>query len=199
MKKIILTAVAAAALSAGCAHASIIPVLANITNDGDGTYTFSYTGTLAADQGVTKGSELVIFDFAGYVPGSIQVPTPDISASIQDSSSLALPPGMVDNPNIPNLVFTWEGPDFNTVGAASADIPFSGLSAKSTLSGEQMGAFSALAVKNSGAQAGTLTLNQGYVSVPAGVPEPMSWSLMILGFGGLGATLRANRRRTALA
>ncbi len=32
-----------------------------------------------------------------------------------------------------------------------------------------------------------------------GVPEPATWGLMLMGFGGLGAALRANRRRTALA
>ncbi|THD64123.1 MAG: PEP-CTERM sorting domain-containing protein [Phenylobacterium sp.] len=31
-----------------------------------------------------------------------------------------------------------------------------------------------------------------------GVPEPASWALMLLGFGGLGATLRSARRRGAL-
>lgn len=31
------------------------------------------------------------------------------------------------------------------------------------------------------------------------VPEPASWALMLMGFGGLGAVLRANRRRMALA
>lgn len=33
----------------------------------------------------------------------------------------------------------------------------------------------------------------------AGVPEPASWSLMLMGFGGLGAMLRSQRRRQALA
>jgi hypothetical protein len=33
----------------------------------------------------------------------------------------------------------------------------------------------------------------------AGVPEPASWALMILGFGGAGAALRSQRRRPATA
>jgi hypothetical protein len=37
------------------------------------------------------------------------------------------------------------------------------------------------------------------VSVTAGVPEPASWALMLTGFFGLGATLRAASRRTAAA
>ncbi|MGH6909560.1 MAG: PEPxxWA-CTERM sorting domain-containing protein [Phenylobacterium sp.] len=32
-----------------------------------------------------------------------------------------------------------------------------------------------------------------------GVPEPATWGLMILGFGGAGAALRSNRRRKAVA
>ncbi|MDB5265867.1 MAG: hypothetical protein JWM39_580 [Parcubacteria group bacterium] len=35
--------------------------------------------------------------------------------------------------------------------------------------------------------------------VAGGVPEPASWALMILGFGGVGATLRNTKRKTALA
>ena len=35
--------------------------------------------------------------------------------------------------------------------------------------------------------------------ISAGVPEPASWALMILGFGGAGAALRAQRRRQPAA
>ncbi len=37
------------------------------------------------------------------------------------------------------------------------------------------------------------------VSLNTGVPEPASWALMFVGFGGLGAVLRTNRRRLAVA
>ena len=43
-----------------------------------------------------------------------------------------------------------------------------------------------------------LATNVG-VNPNGGVPEPASWALMILGFGGAGAALRGQRRRTASA
>ena len=33
------------------------------------------------------------------------------------------------------------------------------------------------------------------ITTPGGVPEPATWALMLMGFGGLGAVLRGNRRR----
>lgn len=133
-------------------------------------------------------------------PNSFNTGPANVLATTQLTSPLALPPGSTDNPLLPNLVFTYTGPAYNnTGGPAAAPTLFTGLSAKSTFGLSGQGAFSALAVKNTGAQANTLTLNQGYVSVPitAGVPEPASWALMILGFGGIGGVLR--RKRLSMA
>ncbi|HUQ68654.1 MAG TPA: PEPxxWA-CTERM sorting domain-containing protein [Planctomycetaceae bacterium] len=35
-------------------------------------------------------------------------------------------------------------------------------------------------------------------AVPPGVPEPSTWAMMLLGFGGIGAAMRRRRRTTAL-
>ena len=43
-----------------------------------------------------------------------------------------------------------------------------------------------------GGIAGTLTVHNA-------VPDPATWGLMLLGFGGMGFSLRRNRRRTAIA
>lgn len=45
----------------------------------------------------------------------------------------------------------------------------------------------------------TLTGNCIAGCTPGGIPEPTSWALMLVGFGGLGAALRTRRRRVALA
>lgn len=44
-----------------------------------------------------------------------------------------------------------------------------------------------------------LTVSGTFKYVASAVPEPMSWALMLTGFFGLGAMLRANRRHAAFA
>src|SRR4051794_1753422 len=88
MKRLLLTACAAFGL-ATAANASVIPVLDSISPSGT-EFEFKYDGTLAGDQGLINGSELIIFDFAGYVPGSISsgIYAADLDAFVELSSSL---------------------------------------------------------------------------------------------------------------
>jgi hypothetical protein len=198
MKRLLLTACAAFGL-ATAANASVIPVLDSISPSGT-EFEFKYDGTLAGDQGLINGSELIIFDFAGYVPGSISsgIYAADLDAFVELSSSLPPPFLMIDNPLIPNLVFRWRGGPFHASGGPFLDVDFSGLSARSTLGGAKIGGFSALTVTNNGKASGFLAFNTGFVGVPdAAVPEPAAWAMLILGFGGAGAMMR--RRRTRLA
>lgn len=196
MKRLLLAACATFALTSG-AHAAIIPTLDTVTADGS-EWIFSYSGTLAGDQGLVEGSTLIIYDFAGYVDGSIDVGIygPDLVGSVELTSAMAPPPSDDDNPLIPNLVFTWTGAPFNAAGGPFADVSFAGLTAKSIYSGSQNDGFSAMAVTNNGSATGDLSFNSGRVGVPMAsvVPEPGIWAMMILGFGFAGAALRARRR-----
>jgi len=198
MKRIILAAVAPLAM-ASVGHAAIIPSLQSVTPVG-ANYEYDYQGTLVGDQGLKAGSRLVIFDFAGYVVGSISAADPNFVGSVENTSTgLIVPPGTVDDPTVPNLVFTWIGPDFHASGGPFADFNFA-LKAVSKYKKLALGVFSAIAVKNNGlgpGGAGTKTFNTGFVTIPSAVPEPGAWALMIGGFGLMGAVLR--RRRAVAA
>jgi hypothetical protein len=198
MKKLLL--VTAALVVSTAAHASIIPTLTGVTGPSGGQYTWTYQGYLAGDQGLVSGDQLDIFNFAGYVPGSVFSPYANVvaTATTGDPSGLILPPGYVIQPGTTTLVFTYTGPNYDTKGGPFGVTDFNGLSAKSTLGTiNPLGAFSAVAEKNTGPDTGTPTFNTGYEAVPGSVPEPSAWGLMLLGAGLTGATLR--RRRMALA
>ncbi|UTP38047.1 PEPxxWA-CTERM sorting domain-containing protein [Phenylobacterium sp. LH3H17] len=49
-----------------------------------------------------------------------------------------------------------------------------------------------------GVDGGLVDVGTGPIITPGGVPEPATWAMMIMGFGGVGSMLRANRRRQAL-
>ena len=197
MKKLFLAAAACLCAASG-AHAAVIPILMSVTPEGS-LFRYTYQGSLAGDQGLTQGSKLVIFDFAGFA-GGLQAPT-GFTPTTQLSSGL-FAPGQTDDPGVANLVFTWNGSDFQTTGGPFATAQFDGFSALSTFDGRGLDGFASIAVTNNGAAAGTAALDAGSVGVPlagslAAVPEPAAWGLMIAGFGGVGALARRRRRRGA--
>ena len=186
-------------------HASIIPALTSVTPDGT-NFQWLYNGYLSGDQGLTAAgphpSELVILDFAGYVPGSItNGGYATVSAFVElVTPGIILAPGVTDNPTVENLVFRYIGPDYQVSGGPYTITNFSGIGADSIYSRLVLGAFSAVAVKNVGPPpggAGTTAYNTGSANVPGpGVPEPASWALMLIGLGGIGWVAR---RRTQAA
>lgn len=195
MKKWVLAAAAALGI-AGAADATVI-TLQGVSANGANDFTFNYQGTLGPDEGLRSGDRLVIFDFAGYIEGSVFAGLPQVVASTETvSSSVFLTPGQTDDPNLVNLVFTYTGPDFRVEDGPFAPVSFSDLGARSTFGQTAFDAFFALTTKNNPPpEAATATVQIGVVQVPA-VPEPATWAMMISGFGLAG--MAARRRKLAV-
>jgi hypothetical protein len=195
MKKLLLT-VAALALSTA-AQASVIPTLTSVTPVGSDFF-FSYSGYLSGDTGLVHGDQLDIFNFLGYVPGSITTGgIADVSATVTtgNPSGLALPPGFTIIPGSTTLVFTWVGPPYNASGGPFPITLFNGIGAESIYGASALdGAYSAVTTQNFGPTQGTKAFNTGFEAVPALVTEPATWALMLTGAAATGAILRGRRK-----
>jgi hypothetical protein len=197
MKKSILAAVAMLGLAAP-ASAGVI-TLGSLVKNGANDFTFTYQGTLGPDEGLRSGDRLIIYDFVGYIAGSISADgNANVAVSVENTSPGGIvAPGFDDNPNIVNLVFTYTGPDFRNTGGPFTPFDFDGLSARSTFGGMGVDAFFGLSTKNNpdGVPGGSNTpvFSLGQVTVPA-VPEPAAWAMMLGGFGLLGGMARRRSR-----
>jgi len=197
MKKLSLRYLAPALLSgslfAAAPASAVVVFLTGAPTVAPGGWQYSYQANFSAGEGVQKGSTFVIFDFAGYVPGSVFSPYADLVASSElVSAGLPTNPDFTDDPTIPNLRFTYTGASLLNLSNAS----FSGLNAVSILSGIAHDGFGAVTVKSAGPLLGSKVYSTGLVSVPSGIPEPAAWGMMLAGFGLAGAAMR--RRRFAL-
>lgn len=198
MKKWVLAA-AAAVVFAAPASAAVI-TLESVTVNGPNDNTFSYEGTLGPDEGLQAGDRLIIYDFAGYIDGSVFSPDARVIASTElVSTSGLVQPGFSDDASIANLVFTYTGADFRDEGGPFASLSFEGLGARSTLGGRALDAFFTLTTKNNPDRtpggSGSKVFTLGSVTVPAmaAVPEPATWAMMVGGFGLMGAMTRRRR------
>lgn len=170
-------------------------MLESVTPD-SGNSIFSYRGTLGPDEGVRAGDRLIIYDFAGYVDGSIFTGSPNLVGTSEFTTAGALVPGQTDDPSLVNLIFTYSGPDFQNVDGPFPPFDFTGFGASSIFSRSRLDAFTTITTKNNPAAAeNTVVVTLGSTGVPT-VPEPASWAMIIGGFGLVGAIAR--RRRNGL-
>jgi hypothetical protein len=190
MKKILAVALIGL-IAAATLRGDIIPSFGG-TSPGTGTNTvWNYTINITSDQEVTTGDFFTIYDFGPFISGTNTQPS-----NWTFSSSLVTPPpsgtNPPDNPTLANLTWTYTGSA--TIMGNTNLAGFSVAVATSTFQGTpstRTGFFAAQGTRATGGTAGTKVNNVGQLPVP--VPEPTTMSL--LAFAGVGAALRAVRRR----
>lgn len=201
-KKLIGAVFVAAVAMTGASEAAVV-TLGSTTAVGTNT-NFTYNATLGPDEGVRAGDRLVIFDFAGYVPGSIFTGSPNLTGATELTSTGLITGSQTDDASLLNLVFTYNGPDFRNTGGPFASLDFTGFGAVSTFSSTTLDGFTTITTKNNPPPTENTMLDTlGTTQVPApgipgsAVPEPSSWLMLLSGFGIVG--FAARRRRTVLA
>ncbi|HLK61267.1 MAG TPA: hypothetical protein VKU00_32255 [Chthonomonadaceae bacterium] len=175
-------------LAAGASRADLIPELQSVAPNGSGHFTWSYNVDLTNDEVVKKGTFFTIYDFAGFVPGTNFQPSGWVfSSSMLGNTPLRVAP--VDNPNIPNLSWTYTGK--TRLGPGPLDLGLFG--ADSNSGRAQLGNFAAEAIKYAPGKPGNgrPVDNIGSIGVPVpSVPEPGALALLLPGLAPLGLLLR---------
>ncbi|MFN4258901.1 MAG: PEP-CTERM sorting domain-containing protein [Gemmataceae bacterium] len=199
----LLGSLCAIGYSPPAAQAGIIPTGLTVTPNG-GNYTYSYTFEIQSGTTVWPGSFFIIYDFQGYVPGTVVLP--GVGWSLDDTVSFTGPityfQGSVsqtldpfDDPSIVNLRFNFDAPGnwppldgpLTITVAVDSTLPFTGGQAS----------FSAFHRRTSD------TLKDGnvtFIDVPGQIqhaPEPTTLVLLGAGLPLLGAFGVYRRRKAA--
>ena len=71
VRTLLLSTLALVAAGATTPASAVVLFLSGPPTAVTGGYEFSYQGNFSHDEGIQTGSTLVIFDFAGYIAGSV--------------------------------------------------------------------------------------------------------------------------------
>jgi hypothetical protein len=206
MKKVLFLT----ALAVGAAYADIVPNLAvgpgAVTCEfdiglGTNVCTYQYTATLHSQTKVTGAKDeadyFTIYDFNGYLDGTAVAPVDWMASS--DFSGLT--PSLIligdkDDPDVPNLTFTYVGGSDITDGRT-----ITGFSAKSIFGPATITDWYSSQAHKQGDTPNGVVQNVGPVQVPqlpqnepGDVPEPMSMALLGGGLAALGLLPRRFRK-----
>jgi hypothetical protein len=172
------------------ARAELLPSSAGVT--GTGPFTFNYSFAVLGTSQLQTGDYAVVYDVKGFVPGSATAPA-GWSVHWQNLGPDPKQTHPNDDPNLPNIVWTYTGAAVISPGPTSADI--TGFSYQSTfgLIGEADFASQTHTDPDPHHPHGRVVGNITQVDVPAPsggpppfAPEPGSVVLSFFGLAGLG-------------
>jgi hypothetical protein len=168
------------------ARAGLIPAAVNVAPDG-ANFRFTYTIVLPSDYKLKSGDYFTIYDFKGYV-GALNLQAGNWSFS--SAMTGPVPPHILpdDNPKIPNLTWTYNGPTITgeqTLGNFSAVSQF-GLHAEGEFASRDYSSFQGHVVGN--------ITGTDVPSDARHAPEPAAIALLAAAIPALGL-LRLLRRK----
>jgi hypothetical protein len=183
--------IAVAALAAGTtdAKAGLLPVSVSVTPEA-GNFRWTYAVVLPTDMKLQAGDYFTIYDFGGFVPGSTSAPDGWNFTPNAKTPDRLIPN---DDPNIPNLTWTYNGPTIPT-----GQVGLGNFWAVSNYSQEAESFFTA---RNPRVVDGQFDSNITTVNVPTGtpttstgVPEPTTLALAGLGLPLVGLARRWRKK-----
>jgi hypothetical protein len=185
-------ATAAALVVSGTASAGIIPISVTVTPEA-GNFRWTYAIQLPTDMKLQAGDYFTIYDFGGYVDGSLFAnPAADTGAWTMTTAKVAVPIGL--NPNndetIPDLTFKYTGPAVLVGGLGLGNFGASSTVGTSTATDftAQNRQFSTNELDRNIVD--TIAPGVPPIDPPSGVPEPTTLAL-----AGIGLPLLAAARR----
>ena len=181
------------AVSAAAQAHSILPEVPTITGPVAGNYTWTYKADQTVNSTTKTGDFFILYDVAGYVPGSANIITSSGVWTIDDTHTVTAPPAGVlllypDNPAITDLKITYTSATTIT-GTGASVITFSLKSNFNLGTNVNDWSYSDHDI-NGNVGSGQQSII-GPSVVAGSTPEPAS--LGLLGFGALGLLIRRRR------
>lgn len=180
---------------AGTANADIIPEFAPDVIFNGTDFTWEWEVNLTEDQVILPGNLFEIFDFAGFVPGSMFNPAGWLASSPASGPMPAL--FGADDPGLVNLVWTRDlgAP----IGDGSADVALGVFGARSTSGFTKLGQYAGNGTSSDSglphANFGPTMVPDPPIGEPSPVPEPGTMTLLSCGAIGLIGKLRKGRKQ----